>query len=46
MRERRVAYRVLVGSPEGKRPLGRPSHRWEDKVKMDFQEVEWRHKLA
>ena len=32
-------YRVLVGKPEGKRPLGRPSHRWEDNIKMDFQEV-------
>jgi hypothetical protein len=30
-----------VGKPEGKRTLGRPRHRWEDKVKMDFQEVEW-----
>jgi hypothetical protein len=27
--------------PEGKRPLGRPRHRWEDNIKMDFQEVEW-----
>jgi len=32
-------YRVLVGKPEGKRPLGRPRHRWEDNIKMDFQEV-------
>ena len=32
-------YRVLVGKPEGKRPLGRPSRRWEDNIKMDFQEV-------
>ena len=39
MRERRGAYRVLVGKPEGKRPLGRPRHRWEDNIKMDFQEV-------
>ena len=30
---------VLVGNPEGKRPLGRPRHRWEDNIKMDFQEV-------
>ena len=29
----------LVGKPEGKRPLGRPRHRWEDNIKMDFQEV-------
>ena len=34
-------YRVLVGKPEGKRPLGRPRRRWEDNIKMDFQEVEW-----
>jgi hypothetical protein len=39
MEERRVIYRVLVGTPEGKRPLGRPRRRWEDNVKMDFQEV-------
>jgi hypothetical protein len=32
-------HRVLVGKPEGKRPLGRPSLRWEDNIKMDFQEV-------
>ena len=32
-------YRVLVGKPEGKRPLGRPKHRWEDNIKMDLQEV-------
>jgi len=39
MGERRGVYRVLVGKPEGKRPLGRPRHRWEDKSKMDLQEV-------
>jgi hypothetical protein len=39
MGERRGAYRVLVGKPEGKRPLGSPRHRWEDKSKMDLQEV-------
>jgi hypothetical protein len=33
-------YRVLVGKPEGKRPLGRPRRRWEDDIKMDLQEVE------
>jgi hypothetical protein len=38
--ERRGVYRVLVGKPEGKRPLGRPRRRWEDNVKMDLQEVE------
>jgi len=37
--ERRGAYRVLVGKPEGKRPLGRPRHRWENNIKMDLQEV-------
>jgi hypothetical protein len=41
MRERRDVYRVLVGEPEGKRPLGRPSRRWEDNIKMDLQEVGW-----
>jgi hypothetical protein len=38
-RERRGVYRVLVGKPEGKRPLGRPRRRWEDNIKMDLQEV-------
>ena len=33
------AYRVLVGKPEGKRPLGRPRRRWEDDIKMDLREV-------
>ena len=32
-------YRVLVGKPEGKRPLGRPRRRWEDNIKLDLQEV-------
>ena len=35
----RGVHRVLVGKPEGKRPLGRPRHRWEDNIKMDLQEV-------
>jgi hypothetical protein len=35
----RGVYRVLGGKPEGKRPLGRPRHRWEDNIKMDLQEV-------
>ena len=39
MGEDRVAQRVLVGKPEGKRPLGRPRRRWEDNIKMDIQEV-------
>ena len=37
--ERRGVYRALVGKPEGKRPLGRPRHRWEDNNRMDLQEV-------
>ena len=39
MGEGRGVYRVLVGKPEGKRPLGRPRLRWEDSIKMDLQEV-------
>ena len=39
MREGRGVHRVLVGKPEGKRPLGRPRRRWEDNIKMDLQEV-------
>jgi hypothetical protein len=38
MKERRGAYRVLVGKPEGKRPLGRPRRKWDNNIKMDFQE--------
>jgi hypothetical protein len=41
MGERRGVYRVLVGKPEGNRPLGRPRRRWEDNIKMDLQEVGW-----
>ena len=37
--ERRDVYRVLVGKPEGKRPLGRVRRRWEDNIKMDLQEL-------
>jgi hypothetical protein len=37
--ERRSAYEVLVGKPEGKRPLGRPRHKWEDNIKIDLQEL-------
>jgi hypothetical protein len=37
--ERRGVHRVLVRKLEGKRPLGRPRHRWEDNIKMDVQEV-------
>jgi len=39
MGERRGTYRILVGKPEGKRPLGRPRHRWENNIKMDLPEV-------
>jgi len=41
MGESSGVYRALVGKPEGKRPLGRPRHRWEDNIKMDLQEVRW-----
>ena len=39
MEEGRVVRKVLVGKPEGKRPLGTPRRRWEDNIKMDLQEV-------
>jgi hypothetical protein len=39
MGERRGVYRVLVGKPEGKTPLGRPRCRWEDNIQIDLQEV-------
>jgi hypothetical protein len=39
MREGRGVYRVLVGRLEGKRPLGRPRHMWEDNIKMDLREI-------
>ena len=39
MGERRGVHRVLVGKPEGKRPLGRPRRRWEDNIKMDLREA-------
>jgi len=39
MGEKRGVYRVLVGKPEGKRPVGRPKCRWEDNIQMDPQEV-------
>ena len=37
--EERVVHKDLVGKPEGKRPLGRPRHRWEDNIKIDLQGV-------
>jgi hypothetical protein len=40
MGEERGVYRILVGKPEGKRPLGRPRCRWEDNIMMDLEEVE------
>jgi hypothetical protein len=39
MGEKRNVYRLLVGKPEGKRPLGRPRHRWIDNIKMDLLEI-------
>jgi hypothetical protein len=39
MGERRGVYRFLVGKPEGKRPLGRPRRRWENKIKLDLREI-------
>jgi hypothetical protein len=39
MGEGRGVYRVLIGKPEGKRPLGRPMRRWEDNIKADLQQV-------
>jgi hypothetical protein len=41
MGEKSNAYRLLVGKPEGKRPLGRPRRRWVDNIRMDLGEVEW-----
>ena len=43
MGEERRMYRVLVGKPEGKRPLGRPRPRWVDNIRMDLQEVRCRY---
>jgi hypothetical protein len=39
MGEGRGVYRVLVGRPEGKRPLGRPRHRWEENIELDLREI-------
>ena len=41
MGDRRGACRILVGRLEGKKPFGRPRHRWEDNINMDFQEMGW-----
>jgi hypothetical protein len=40
-REKRNAYKLLMGKPEGKRPLGRPRRRWVDNIRMDLEEVGW-----
>jgi hypothetical protein len=41
MGEKTNAYRILVGKPEGKRPLGRPRRRWLDNIKIDLREIAW-----
>jgi hypothetical protein len=40
-REKRDAYRILVGNPEGKRPLGRSRRRWVENIKIDLREIGW-----
>jgi hypothetical protein len=40
--EVRNAYNIMVGIPEGKRPLGKPRHRWEDNIRMYLKEVGWK----
>jgi hypothetical protein len=42
MGEERKVYNDLVGKPEGKSPLGRPRHTWEDGIRMDLEEIGWR----
>jgi hypothetical protein len=37
----RNAYKISVGKPEGKRPLGRPRHRWKDNIRMHLREIGW-----
>ena len=39
MKEGRTAFKILTGKPTGKKPLGRPRRRWEDNIRMDFEEI-------
>jgi hypothetical protein len=41
MVKERNSYRILVGKPEGKRPIGRPQHKWVDNIKIDLREIGW-----
>jgi hypothetical protein len=45
MGEIRKAYKIVVGKPEGKRPLGSPRHSWEDNIRMDLMEIGWENVL-
>jgi hypothetical protein len=42
MGEMRSTYSILVGKPEGKRPVGKPRYRWEDNIRMDLREIGWK----
>jgi hypothetical protein len=42
IRDERKVYKVLMGKPEGKRPLGRPRRKWEDVIRLDLMEIGWR----
>jgi hypothetical protein len=41
IREKRIAYKILVGKPESKTPLGRPRPRWENNIRLDLREIGW-----
>jgi hypothetical protein len=41
MEEKRNTYRILMGKPEGMKPLGRPRRRWENNIRMDLREIDW-----